>query len=157
LVLLANVEQTEVRKQGRLADETFRVRQVQYQKGAMQLVARKRLSWGLAAGLLLSAVMPLSACTTRMERVTCERQPYRCIEPTDVSFCELEVVATDGAACGELGLARTKRFCFVTPAHTICAHTNYAVSDQDCRITEYRDVREWRECSEGTPTFIAAR
>lgn len=72
-----------------------------------------------------------------------------------MKFCEAEVLSTKGAGCAEVGLAPSKHFCFVTDAQTTCIHREYALQGRDCEIADYRDVREWRECSPGTPTFGA--
>ena len=112
-------------------------------------------SWAGAATVVAVAGALVCACTTSMVPVKCTDRPYRCVEDTDVKFCESEVLSIDGAGCDALGLAPSKRFCFVTPAHRTCVGTNYEVKGRDCRILEYRNVREWRECSEGTPTFAA--
>lgn len=89
-----------------------------------------------------------------MAPVQCEHRPYHCSGPTDVEFCELQAMSVEGADCADLGLAPKKHFCFVMPAHMHCAHTNYTVKGRDCRIVEYRDIRQWSECTAGSPTFV---
>lgn len=102
---------------------------------------------------LLAGAIALAGCKTAMRPVTCEQRPYACTGERDVKFCESEVVAAEGAGCAALGLAASGRFCFVTPAETSCVRTTYEVTGRDCRVVEYRGIREWRECSPGTPTF----
>jgi hypothetical protein len=92
------------------------------------------------------------SCTTMIQPVKCEAGPYRCNAGSrDVKFCENEVVAVQGSDCADMGLAVSKHFCVVTSA--TCTDTHYEVKGRDCNVLEYRSVREWRECSPGTPTF----
>jgi hypothetical protein len=71
----------------------------------------------------------------------------------DVKFCEDEAVAVEGRDCEALGLAASKHFCVVKSKDATCADTHYELKDRDCRVKQYQGVREWRECSPGTPTF----
>jgi hypothetical protein len=110
------------------------------------------------AARLLSAVLvaapSLAGCTTSIQPVTCEGGPYRCRQDTrDVKFCENVAISVEGAGCAALGITPSSPFCVVTPAHTRCVDTNYEVAGRDCKVLEYRTVREWRACSPGTPTF----
>jgi hypothetical protein len=107
----------------------------------------------LLAYLVLAAPAWLPSCTTFIRPVKCEGPPFTCNERTDVKFCEYEAVALDGADCGDVGLVASKNFCVVTAA--ACVDTTYAVKDRDCKVLEYRAVREWRECPPRTPTFNA--
>lgn len=103
---------------------------------------------------LLFAAPSLAGCTTTIQPVRCEDAPYRCNpDARDVKFCENEAITVEGADCAALGIAPSKAFCVVTPSHTRCVDTNYAVRDRDCKVLEYNTVREWRVCSPGTPTF----
>jgi hypothetical protein len=98
-------------------------------------------------------VLVSSSCTTYVQPVLCEGKPYRCIEALDVAFCEYVAVSVEGSECDRFNLGGGKPFCIVT--HDKCPSTNYAVKGRDCRIVKYTAVREWRECSAGTPTFTA--
>lgn len=103
--------------------------------------------------LVLVGAASLPSCTTFIRPVKCEGPPFTCNDRTDVKFCEYEAVALDGADCADVGLVTSKNFCVVTAA--ACVDTTYAVKDRDCKVREYRAVREWRECHPGTPTFNA--
>lgn len=105
------------------------------------------------AGLVVVAAALFSSCTTYVRPVKCDGGPYRCNGEPNVRFCEYEAVAVEGADCAELGLAASKSFCVIT--HAACVDTHYAVKDRNCRVVQYRALREWRECSAGTPTFMA--
>lgn len=112
----------------------------------------------LAARRLLATLLvvapSLGGCTTAIHPVTCEGGAYRCNQGSrDVKFCENEAVTVEGSGCAALGVAPSKAFCVVTPAHTKCVDASYEVKDRDCKVLEYRTVREWRVCSPGTPTF----
>ena len=110
-------------------------------------MARRRL----VASLVALAAITATSCTTYVRRVTCEGGEYRCNEQHDVKFCENIVVALDGRDCSDVGLVVGQRFCVVTADR--CVTTNYAIRDRDCRVLRYAGVREWRDCSPGTPTF----
>jgi hypothetical protein len=101
----------------------------------------------------LVAAAALSSCTTFMHPVTCGAGRFRCGPKSDVKFCENVALAVQGSDCPSLGLAPSKRFCFVSKEQ--CVHTSYAVKDRDCVIVRYKPVQEWSECSEGTPTFAS--
>ena len=107
----------------------------------------------LLANLLLAGATSLPSCTTFVRPVKCAGPPFTCNDCTDVKFCEYEAVALDGADCADVGLVASKNFCVVTA--TACVDTTYAVRDCDCKVREYRAVRESRECPPGTPTFNA--
>jgi hypothetical protein len=108
----------------------------------------------LRAVLLLVAAAWSAGCTTSVQPVQCQGGPYRCnVGFRDVKFCEDEAVAVAGAGCTALGLAPSRHFCIVKPEDASCADTRYELKGLDCQVSEYRPVREWRECSEGTPTF----
>jgi hypothetical protein len=66
-------------------------------------------------------------------------------------FCENEAVAVEGKDCEAFGLAPSRHFCVVTDGS--CPATHYALADHDCRVLKYSAVRQWRQCSPGTPTF----
>jgi hypothetical protein len=118
-------------------------------------MARKRkvASGRMLIATLFSGVLSVSSCTTFIEPVKCQGPPFTCNEHTDVKFCEYEALSVQGADCSDLGLAPVKDFCVVTT--TGCVHTSYAVKGRDCRVQEYRAVRDWRQCPAGTPTFNA--
>jgi len=97
-------------------------------------------------------LVTLSSCTTAIQPVKCEGGPFRCNERADVKFCEYQAVAVQGTDCADVGLVESKNFCVVTKAR--CVDTSYSVKGRDCRVLEYRAVRQWRECSQGTPTFV---
>ena len=106
----------------------------------------------LLVALLVAASLP-AGCTTTLRPVKCEGGPYRCFEESrDVKFCESEAIAVEGSDCASLGLAASKPFCVVT-SQTCMVQTHYEVKDRDCKVLQYRAVREWRVCSPGTPTF----
>jgi hypothetical protein len=108
----------------------------------------------LRAALLLVAATWLTDCTTTIQPVQCQGGPYRCnVGSRDVKFCEDEAITLAGANCAALGLAPSKHFCIVKPEDASCADARYELRGLDCQVSEYRAVREWRECSEGTPTF----
>lgn len=107
----------------------------------------------LLASLVLAGAATLPSCTTYIRPVKCEGPPFTCNERTDVKFCEYEAVALAGADCADVGLVASKSFCVVTAS--ACVDTTYAVKDRDCKVREYRAVREWRACPPGTPTFNA--
>lgn len=114
----------------------------------LRLVAR------LILAALLVATLSLVGCTTTIQPVACQGGPYRCnAESRDVKFCEDEVVAVEGADCTDLGLAPSKHFCVVKSQDEACADTHYALKGRDCEVRQYRALREWRDCSAGTPTF----
>jgi hypothetical protein len=113
-----------------------------------------RRAIGLLVATMLVTASSLAGCTTSIQPVTCEGGPYRCHpDSLDVKFCENEAITVDGADCASLGLAASKPFCVVVPSHSTCIETHYEVKGRDCSVREYRAVREWRECSAGTPTF----
>jgi hypothetical protein len=105
----------------------------------------------LFAAIALVVLAP--SCTTGLHPVTCDGGPYRCAPSysVDVTFCEYEVQATSGADCASMALAPGKRFCVVAPVR--CVASDYEVKGKDCRVVQYRAVREWRECSAGAPVF----
>jgi hypothetical protein len=70
-----------------------------------------------------------------------------------VKFCEYEALAVDGSDCPALGLIASKRFCIVTPEYAPCVETRYEVADRVCRVLDQHPLGEWRECSQGAPTF----
>ena len=107
----------------------------------------------LIASLFIAGAALLPSCTTFIRPVKCEGPPFTCNERTDVKFCEYSAVAVEGADCADVGLVAAKNFCVVTA--TACVDTTYAVKDRDCKVREYRAVREWRQCTSGTPTFNA--
>jgi hypothetical protein len=112
----------------------------------------------LVVRMILAAVpvaaLSLSGCTTTIQPVRCQGGPYRCSEGSrDVKFCENEVIASEGADCGDLGLAASKHFCIVKREDDTCADNRYELKGRACTVRQYRAVREWRECSAGTPTF----
>jgi hypothetical protein len=103
---------------------------------------------------LFVAALSLVGCTTSIQPVTCSGGPYRCNENSrDVKFCDDEAIAVEGDSCADLGLAPSKHFCIVKSEDSSCSDTRYEVKDRDCRVLQYSAVREWRECSPGTPTF----
>jgi hypothetical protein len=102
-------------------------------------------------GFPLAAAAALSSCTTFMHPVTCSGGAFHCGPASDVRFCESVALVVEGTDCTTLGLAPHKRFCFVS--RTQCVSTTYAVKDRDCRIVRYEPLKDWSECSEGTPTF----
>ena len=114
----------------------------------LRLVAR------LLAALLVAALL-LAGCMTTVRPVQCAGGPYRCHENSgDVMFCENEAVAVEGSDCAAVGLAVSKHFCVVVPQPQPCASgTHFEVKGRDCKVVEYRALREWRECSAGTATF----
>jgi hypothetical protein len=103
------------------------------------------------AGLALASALLLPCCTTFMRAIDCGGRPWACAELHDVRFCENVVVTAEGADCAGAGLSAGKPFCYVSTAR--CVHTTYALKDHDCVVREYTPVREWSECSTGTPTF----
>jgi hypothetical protein len=113
-----------------------------------------RLAARLLAALLFAALL-LAGCTTTLRSVQCEGGPYRCHEGSgDVMFCENEVIAVEGSECAAAGLAPSKHFCVVVPQPQPCAgETHFEMKGLDCNVLQYRALREWRECSAGTPTF----
>jgi hypothetical protein len=113
-----------------------------------------RLATRLLAALLFAASL-LAGCTTTLHHVTCEGGPYRCHEGSgDVMFCENEAIAVEGPDCAAVGLAASKHFCVVVPQPEPCAgETRFEMKGGDCKVLQYRALREWRECSPGTPTF----
>jgi len=102
-------------------------------------------------GLALTVALTLPCCTTFMRPVTCGDKRHACGERHDVKFCENVVVAVEGADCAGAGLIAGKPFCYVSSGP--CVHTTYALKDRDCVVREYTPLREWYECSPGTPTF----
>ncbi len=115
---------------------------------------RLHLAARLVAAALLAAALSQAGCTTSIQPVRCQGGPYRCSEEArDVKFCEDEAIAVEGADCGDLGLAPSKLFCIVKPQDETCSDTHYEVKDRDCKVRQYRAVREWRNCSAETPTF----
>jgi hypothetical protein len=108
-----------------------------------------------AVGAAMVAATLLASCTTFIQPVRCEGGDYRCNEQSDVKFCEYQAVRVEGADCAAMGLAASKNFCVVT--HTACVDTAYEVKARTCRVIQYRPLREWRECSPGTPTFARER
>jgi hypothetical protein len=97
--------------------------------------------------------LAVASCTTYLRPVECRGGPFKCNEPLDVAFCEYVATSVEGSDCARLGLADGKSFCVVT--HDRCRSTRYALRDADCRVVRYEPVREFRECSPGTPTFDA--
>lgn len=102
---------------------------------------------------LIVAMLAMAAlgCTTYVEPVQCEGETFRCGDEQDVKFCESIAVAVEGNDCAKLGIKETKPFCVVSKNG--CYETHYAAKEGDCRVLDYRRVREWSECSPGTPTF----
>ncbi len=105
----------------------------------------------LAASLVMA--LSLAGCTTTVQPITCQGGPYRCNEGRDMKFCEDEAIVVAGADCAALGIAPSKHFCIVKREDEVCADTHYALKGRDCRVEDYRAVREWRECAPGTPMF----
>jgi hypothetical protein len=98
--------------------------------------------------------LSLAGCTTTIQPITCKGGPYRCNEDSrDVKFCEREAIAVAGRDCADVGLAPSKHFCIVKREDEACSDEQYELKRRDCKVQEYRAVREWRECSPGTPTF----
>ena len=111
-----------------------------------------------AAGSILATLFvtatSLAGCTTGIHPVNFEVGAYRCQPGSrDVKFCENEAVEVEGPDCDSLGLAASKPFCVVTPSHSSCIETHYEVTGKNCKVLQYRALREWRVCSPGTPTF----
>jgi hypothetical protein len=118
---------------------------------------RERVRFGSAAIasalVALVGAVPLPGCTTYVQPIECEGARYRCGEHHDIRFCEYIAVSVTGADCTELGLIESKPFCVVTPGR--CLDTHFVARDRNCDVRRYQGVREWAECSPGTPTFIA--
>jgi hypothetical protein len=104
----------------------------------------------LAATVAVS--MALASCTAPMVPTDCGRQAFRCGAVSDVKFCESVALDVEGSDCTSLGVEPSKPFCYATRAR--CVHADYAVKGRDCKVLRYQPVREWSECSLGTPTFI---
>jgi hypothetical protein len=111
----------------------------------------------LARTLLAASVvtaLSLAGCTTTIHPIQCKGGPYRCGEDSrDVKFCEDEAVVVAGRDCAEMGIKPSKRFCIVKREDETCSDKQYELKGRDCTVKEYRAVRQWRECSPGTPTF----
>ena len=105
---------------------------------------------GIGVALMLGAA--LTCCTTFVRAIACGPTARACGEMHDVRFCENVVVASKGADCASAGLSAGQRFCYVA-ARGPCVWTTYALDGRDCVVSEYAPVREWYECSPGTPPF----
>jgi len=105
---------------------------------------------GTGVGLLLVA---LTDCTTYVRPVACGGEAFRCGDLSEVRFCESLAEAVEGADCAKVGLATSRRFCFVSRGP--CAGTRYVLAGGDCEVVEYTRVREGATCSAGTPVFGA--
>jgi hypothetical protein len=111
----------------------------------------------LARVLLAASVvtaLPSAGCTTTIHPIKCQGGPYRCYEDSrDVKFCEHEAVVVAGRDCADLGIGPSKHFCIVKREDETCSDAEYELNGRDCKVQQYRAVRQWRECSPGTPTF----
>ncbi len=110
----------------------------------------RQLGRGIGVALMLGAA--LTCCTTFVRPIACGPTPRACGEMHDARFCENIVVAAKGADCASAGLSAGQRFCYVTMRGP-CVWTTYALVGRDCVVSEYTPVREWYDCSPGTPTF----
>jgi len=108
----------------------------------------------VAVTLAALAALAATACTTYIQPVRCEGGPFECNEHNDVHFCEYVAVEVQGAECEKVGLRPAQHFCVATPA--ACVDTTYELEDRGCKVARYQAVRQWRECSTGSPTFITA-
>jgi hypothetical protein len=106
---------------------------------------------GLVAASSAGLLSGLAACTTYITPATCVGEAHQCEGETDVRFCEVAVLSSEGADCTDAGLVPGRRFCVATRSH--CVSTHYSLSDGRCEVREYERVRDSLACSSGTPTF----
>jgi hypothetical protein len=112
----------------------------------------KSCVWRPIACVVVAAATACFSCTTYIDPETCHGGEFKCNERSDVKFCEYVADTLEGAGCRELGLVTSGHFCVVTPAS--CIDTQYEVKNGDCKVARYTVLREWAECSPGTPTFV---
>ena len=104
--------------------------------------------------LAIVVTMFLASCTTFVRPTTCEQGSSACGGLHDARFCDAVAIAVERTDCAALGVISSQHFCVVTGSS--CVHTHYVVDGHDCRVLQYRSLRDSSrmDCPRGTPTFV---